>query len=151
MWGFFHLEQINLSSDSWEGRLGKRKMKLQGTIFLSIFYKVSRHEHPDSRLRWDRWSVRPCQGQEHGKTLQLPALRRWPRARFWGSHPSPRPAGRILCYLILHASNRGTQRDRWVPAHSRRQRPVQPKVANVPGATAEKAKQLVLRSPGNST
>ena len=24
-------------------------MKLQGTIFLSIFYKVSRHEHPDSR------------------------------------------------------------------------------------------------------
>ena len=113
MWGFFHLQQIKLSSYSWEGRLGKRKMKLQETTFLSIFYKVPRHEHPDSRLRWVWWSVRPCQGQEHGKTLRLPALRGWPQLDSEGlTHPQDPLEEFFWYYMPVTEGPRGTNEDR---------------------------------------
>ena len=111
----------------------KEKWNSEGLFFWASFIKFLGTNIQTPELRWDQWSVRPCQGQEHGKTLRPLALRGWPRARFWGSHPSPRSAGRILHYLILHASDRGTQRDKRVPAWSHNQRPVHPEVVNVPG------------------
>ena len=88
-------------------------MKLQETTFLSIFYKVPRHEHPDSRLRWVWWSVRPCQGQEHGKTLRLPALRGWPQLDSEGlTHPQDPLEEFFWYYMPVTEGPRGTNEDR---------------------------------------